>query len=258
MNLDCEVEIAHRGVPAVLRHQNMAFSLQKFRNLCAGICIFLTAFSPLASVAAWACQENAMLVFDSSGSMGSIKEGLPKIDVAREAATDILPDVTRFRATGLITYGGEFGPVCNNVNLKIPPMRHSGELILAELGLMRPNGQTPLSDAVMLAAQSLKSLQHPGIIVLVTDGLENCGYNACALGRKLRTENPGIRVHVIGFHLHARSESQISCLSQQTGGTYTSTNSLETLREALRKTLSCPRISSLKEPLDVSSFRHRG
>ena len=28
-----------------------------------------------------------MLVFDASGSMGSIKNGLPKIDVAREAAT---------------------------------------------------------------------------------------------------------------------------------------------------------------------------
>lgn len=187
-----------------------------------------------------------MLVFDASGSMGSIKNGLPKIDAAREAATDILPDVTRFRATGLITYGGEFGTVCNNVNLKLPPMRHSGELILAELGLMRPNGQTPLSDAVMLAAQSLKSLQHPGIIVLVTDGLENCGYNACAVGRKLRAQNPNIRVHVIGFHMHSRSENQIACLSQQTGGTYTSTNSLESLRDALRTTLSCPRISSLK------------
>ncbi len=199
-----------------------------------------------------------MLVFDSSGSMGSFKGGLPKIDTAREAAADILPEVTRFRATGLITYGGDFGAVCNNVNLKIPPMRHSGELILAELGLMRPNGQTPLSDAVMLAAQSLKSLQHPGIIVLVTDGLENCGYNACALGQKLRAENPNIRVHVIGFHLHARSESRISCLSQQTGGTYTSTNSLESLREALRTTLSCPRISSIEKSFDLSAIAGRG
>lgn len=199
-----------------------------------------------------------MLVFDASGSMGSIKDGLPKIDVAREAAADILPDVTRFRATGLITYGGDYGPVCSNVNLKIPPMLHSGELILAELGLMRPNGQTPLSDAVMLAAHSLKNLQHPGIIVLVTDGLENCGYNACVLGQKLRAENPNIRVHVIGFHLHARSESRISCLSQQTGGNYTSTNSLESLREALRTTLSCPRISSLDKPLQISSHADRG
>ena len=77
----------------------------------------------------------------------------------------------------MITYGGEFETVCNNVNLKLPPMRHSGELILAELGLMRPNGQTPVSDAVMLAAHTLKSLQHPGIIVLVTDDFENCGYS---------------------------------------------------------------------------------
>lgn len=194
-----------------------------------------------------------MLVFDSSGSMASIRNGLPKILVAREAAAEVLPDVTRFRPTGLVTYGGERGPSCSDVRLKIPPLVDSGELILAELGLMRPNGQTPLSDAVMLAAQTLRGLEKPGIIVLVTDGLENCGYNACALGQKLQAEAPDIRVHVIGFHLRAVSENRIACLSRQTGGTYTATHSLETLRDALKKTLSCPRIS--KAPPQSPSAR---
>lgn len=186
-----------------------------------------------------------MLVFDASGSMGAIRDGLPKITTARDAAADVLPDVTRLRATGLVTYGGQRGPICSDVQLRIPPMQNSGELILAELAMMEPNGQTPLSDAVLLAAETLHGLAQPGIIVLVTDGLENCGYNACALGRKLRASGVKLRVHVIGFHLRSTAESRVACLSRETGGTYTSTNSLETLRAALKETLGCPQISRL-------------
>jgi len=84
--------------------------------------------------------------------------------------------------------------------------------------------------------------------VLVTDGLENCGYNSCALGHKLKALAPNIRVHVIGFHMKSGHKKSIACLAGATDGTYTSTNSLETLREALRQHLSCVRISELPAP----------
>ena len=192
---------------------------------------------------AWACQENAMVVFDASGSMSVMHEGERKIDTARNAAADILPEITSRRATGLVTYGGMPGPTCSGVSLKIPPVRDSGGMILGELELLQPSGQTPLSEAVWLAAQTLRGYQKPGVIVLVTDGLENCGYNACALGQKIRTLSPKIRVHVIGFHLKSIAEGQVACLAKATEGTYTATNSLESLRRALKKTLGCPRIS---------------
>ena len=68
------------------------------------------ALSPTATTAALACRENAMLVFDASGSMGLYREGRPKINLAREAAASVLPDVTGYRPTGLVTYSGEGGP----------------------------------------------------------------------------------------------------------------------------------------------------
>jgi Ca-activated chloride channel homolog len=218
----------------------MTFSTKKLRDCVAAVTMAAFVF---VSGPAWACQENAMLVFDASGSMSVAPDGERKIDTARNAAADILPEVTRFRATGLVTYGGAPAPTCGGVSLKIPPVRDSGGLILGELALMEPSGQTPLSEAVWLAAQTLQSQHAPGIIVLVTDGLENCGHDACALAQKIKTLVPNVRVHVIGFHLNSRSEGRVSCLSKTTGGTYTSTDSLESLREALKKTLACPRIS---------------
>ena len=63
-----------------------------------------------------------MLVFDASGSMSMARGGLPKIDIAREAAADVLPDLTRSRPTGLVTYGGEYGQGCRGVSLRPPPL----------------------------------------------------------------------------------------------------------------------------------------
>lgn len=192
---------------------------------------------------ALACQEEAMLVFDASGSMSIARDGLPKIDIAREAAADVLPELTRNRATGLVTYGGEHGEGCSGVSLRLAPMTNSADLIIGELTSIIPSGSTPLTEAVWLAALTLSNAGKPGTVVLVTDGRENCGYDPCAAGRHIAQNLKSVKVHVIGFYLHAMAESNVACMAQATGGTYTSVSSLEALKEALKHTLACPRIS---------------
>ena len=59
------------------------------------------------------CTEDAMIVFDASGSMpgdgwgyGSELAGtVSRIDKVRSALREILPSITRFRRVGLLTYG---------------------------------------------------------------------------------------------------------------------------------------------------------
>src|SRR6476661_8447222 len=56
------------------------------------------------------CSEDAMIVFDASGSMaGNVSQGIatikPRIDEARHALAAVLPRVTRLRRVGLVTYG---------------------------------------------------------------------------------------------------------------------------------------------------------
>ena len=56
------------------------------------------------------CTEDAMIVFDASGSMaGSLAEGIGakirRIDEVRKALAQVLPNVAHFRRIGLVTYG---------------------------------------------------------------------------------------------------------------------------------------------------------
>jgi Ca-activated chloride channel family protein len=71
-----------------------------------------------------ACIEDAMIVFDASGSMsGNEKLGIAttvtRIDEVRSALAKVLPEATRFRRVGLISYGPGPYNQCNfRLNLK--------------------------------------------------------------------------------------------------------------------------------------------
>lgn len=221
---------------------------QHRRKLHRVITVFALAIMLFQSIGisiARACTENAMLVFDASGSMTAFQDGRSKINVARRAAADVLPDVTRTRPTGLITYGGGLGPDCSDYVMRVPPARNTGKRILSELHQLIPEGATPLSDSVELAVETLRRRSEQGIVVLVTDGIENCGRPSCKLAKRLLQDGSRIRVHVITFFLRDWRTDTLRCLTDATDGTYATTHSLETLRAALRRVLGCKRISAL-------------
>ena len=135
------------------------------------------------------CTEDAMIVFDASGSMSGNMEGgigtlKPRIDEVRNALAKILPEATRFRRMGLITYGPGPGEQCN-VRLDLKPTANASSLIMRDLDALSPAGKTPLTIAVAKAAEVLDYRKKPRMIVVVTDGEETCGASPCELGKKL-------------------------------------------------------------------------
>jgi Ca-activated chloride channel homolog len=203
------------------------------------------------------CQVDAMIVFDASGSMQMMVDGESRIDMARRAVAEVLPDITADRKAGLITYSGIIGgqpggprvpgpgghQCGSGIHLRVPPQLNAGPAIVDALAQTKAGGGTPLTAAVEHAADTLQYRERPGIVVLVTDGLENCGGDPCALGRKLRSASAGLVVHVIGAFLGPQQALQVSCLSEQTGGLYIPANSFDEMRAALRSVFRCKDIS---------------
>ncbi len=213
------------------------------RRLATAFALAFAAGQVGMTVPATACRENAMLVFDASGSMDLFRDGRSKIELARKAAADVLPDITRYRPTGLVTYGGGQARACADVMLQVTPRVASGDQIIEIIRNIKPNGATPLSDGVRLAVQELERRGGPGVVVVVTDGVENCGQRTCRLADEISARNAKIRVHVISFFLHGRRIDTLTCLTEKTNGVYTAANSLESLRDALHELLSCHRTS---------------
>ena len=201
------------------------------------------------------CTEDAMIVFDASGSMaGNMVQGLfsavTRIDEVRKALAQVLPGVTKFRKIGLITYGP--GPYAQcNVKLDFPPMPNAAGPIMSAVNALNPAGKTPLVEAVEQAADVLDYRTEKGVIVLLTDGEETCGGAPCALGTLLKASSRDLTVHVIGYQLRgfswtgAQSILDVKCLAEETGGLYITAENRQDLNEAFEKTLGCPMMSAI-------------
>jgi Ca-activated chloride channel family protein len=200
-----------------------------------------------------ACADDAMIVFDASGSMsGNEKLGIAttvtRIDEVRAALARVLPTVTRHRRVGLITYGPGPYDQCN-VRLNLAPKPDAAELIMREVNAITPAGKTPLTEAVEQAAEILQFRRKPGVVVVVTDGEETCGRSPCTYGEMLSQAAPDFTVHVIAFRtsvftwMGTGSALEAKCLAERTQGLYVSAGTQDELAQAFRETLGCPLIS---------------
>lgn len=207
-----------------------------------------------------ACNSDAMIVFDGSGSMSEMGFNLldePRIFGARRAIRDTVPKISLTRDLGLIIYGPGSGDGCSNVDLRFAPVADAAGRIIADVDALVPAGNTPLTDSVRLAARVLDYRTRPGVVVLITDGKETCGGAPCQLAAELSREGIDLTVHVIGFQVrgdhfsypnqasedYVRGRTVARCLADLTGGEYFSTETVDELVEALRVALGCPSVS---------------
>ncbi|MEL7255177.1 MAG: VWA domain-containing protein [Pseudomonadota bacterium] len=218
----------------------------------AALCALMLTDAPATGAAS--CTRDAMLVFDGSSSMADLgfgAEGPTRIEDARRAVAQVMPEVAPLRRIGLMTYGPGSTFLCRRISLKLLPQDNAAVPIVEALNAMQPSGLTPLTLSVEKAAQVLEYKEKPGIVVLVTDGSETCGGAPCALGHRLAAEGRDLTVHVIGFRLvfdpfswnskddFARVAGELECLADATGGLYVATETVDDLTDALRRTLGC-------------------
>ena len=231
-------------------------------TLCA-----IALLSPV--MASGDCTEDAMLVFDASGSMAEMGYNgldIPRIFEAREALERVLPDVTPIRRVGLVVYGPGTADACSNVDLRLPPTPNAAGPILSEVRTIEPNGNTALTQAVEEAAEALMYRDQPGTVVLVTDGKETCGGATCMVAANLAAACKSLTVHVIGFRVRGDffgwegadanpdPEVEISaarCLADKNGGLYVPAETTQELVDALNKTLGCPVYGRLEDTKDL-------
>jgi Ca-activated chloride channel family protein len=202
-----------------------------------------------------ACDRDAMIVFDGSGSMSEVgfnRLREPRIHEARRALRRSIPQVAPFRRLGLIVYGPGANGACSSVDLRFPPIQDAAGRIIAEIDRLSPGGKTPLTDAVLQAAEVLDFRNRPGTIVLVTDGKETCEGQPCQLAARLAAGSRDLTVHVIGFKVRGEhvdrgrsgddteAISVASCLAERTGGRYFSAETVDELTAALKQALGCP------------------
>ncbi|MES0198015.1 VWA domain-containing protein [Mesorhizobium sp. M0011] len=207
----------------------------------AGLARSVAAAVLLLSMTTFGFAANkVIIILDASGSMWAQIDGKPKLEIARESLRTVLQSVPTDDEIGFMAYGHREKGSCDDIQLIVPPQAGSGSAISAAADSLKFLGKTPLTAAVKQAAEALKYTEDKATVVLITDGLETCGGDPCALGKELEASGVDFTADVVGFGLTADEGKQIACLADNTGGKYIQASDEKALQEALAETVAAP------------------
>ena len=215
-------------------------SFRTLAALCLGLCLSApVAFAQSADPGEATSNHDLMIVFDGSNSMWGQIGGRAKVDIARDALGEVLSDLPPGLRLGMMVYGAERRGDCSDIVLSVPvaPASEVADEISRIAGELTPRGKTPLTDAVKRAAETIRYTENKATVVLITDGIESCEADPCALGRLLESEGIDFTAHVVGFGLSAEDGRKVACLADETGGRYLPAADAADLSQALIDTL---------------------
>lgn len=200
-------------------------------------------------------QDQAIIVLDGSGSMWGQIQGTPKISIARDVLANVLGNKPKNLSLGLMSYGHRQKGDCGDIELIVQPGEDTSVAISNAANDISPKGKTPLSDAVTKAAESLKYQEDKATVILITDGIETCRADPCALAKSLEKTGIDFTVHVVGFGLSAEEGKQVACLAEETGGQFIQADDAGSLGAALSETVeeaAAPALEPQPEPTVVA------
>ncbi|AGA33816.1 von Willebrand factor type A domain protein [Thioalkalivibrio nitratireducens DSM 14787] len=194
----------------------------------------LLAVALFGTGAATAADRATVMVFDASGSMWNRIDGdITRIEVARDVMEEFFAGRDAGAPISVIAYGHRRRGDCADIEVLAPLGVHDPGELTALMRALNPRGMTPLTDSLELARTQIPRTAESADIILVTDGLENCGGDPCALAAQLAAEGIPIRAHVVGFGMTSAEVNSLSCVPEQTGGQLFHTSSGVELAEAL-------------------------
>ena len=201
-----------------------------FLTLFAGACMPINVYADDDP-------EDAILILDASGSMWGQIEGKNKITIARGVINQLLDDLPESRRLGLMAYGHNKKGDCSDIEM-LAKVGASRTAMKTAIKKINPKGKTPISAAVKQAAELLKYTENKATVILISDGIETCNFDPCALGKQLEKDGVDFTAHVVGFDIvDKKTEEQLQCLATSTGGRYLPASSASDLSIALGETV---------------------
>jgi len=176
-----------------------------------------------------------VMVIDASNSMWGRIDGKPKMEIARDAISALVGTLPKGARLGIVAYGHRRAGDCGDIETILPVGAVDETKVQALASRLTPRGKTPVTAALKEAA-GLLATGKPGNVIIVTDGVETCKGDPCALAEELKRRNAGFVAHVIGFDVSAVERPKLSCIAERTGGTFLAASNAGELGQALMAT----------------------
>lgn len=218
----------------------------------------LLLFAFFMSLPAVAEGQRVILVLDASGSMWGQVDGRAKIDIAKEIVGKVVGTWRPEDELGLVAYGHRKKGACDDIETLIEPGALDAGTFMKSVMALSPKGKTPMTQSVRQAAEALKFTEKQATVILVSDGIETCDPDPCAVAEELEKMGIGLTVHTVGFGLDDQGAvAQLQCLAEKTGGIAVLASNADELETALKQTVEAKPAEPQPEPAPAFNFTGR-
>jgi Mg-chelatase subunit ChlD len=209
-------------------------------------------------LAAVSAPSQIELILDGSGSMKRKLEGRQMMDIARDVMSQIIKGLPDDAQVALRFYGhrireGRPGD-CRDTELVFPFGKIDKARMLARVRDVKALGTTPIAYTLRQVAGDFGGTPGEKLVILVTDGKEECKGDPAAAVAELQAKGLKIRLNIVGFALaDAATKRDMERVAQLTGGKFFDAANAKALTQAIEQSLAVP-----YEVLDAAGTRVGG
>ncbi len=205
-----------------------------FKNI-AFLFIFLFSFAQ-AEAQTTAQKTRILFVFDASQSMYGRWDNGQKIQIATRLLREIVDSLKSAEnvEVALRVYGHQNnvtsdGRNCKDTKLEVPFSSKNHNKIIERLGSIRPKGTTLIAYSLEQAAYDFPDDKNArNVIIIITDGIEECDGDPCAVSLALQKRGVVLKPFVIGMGLEPEVIDAFKCV-----GNYYDATSEATFKDVL-------------------------
>lgn len=168
--------------------------------------------------------ENTRLLFllDGSGSMFADWGGNIRMNVAKNLLIDLVDSlrVDQNLDLALRAYGHQYESRyknCEDTRLEVGFGPDNYDEIIFKLRQIQPKGTTPIAYSLQQAASDFPRANNKNtrnVIIIITDGIESCDGDPCAVSKALQRKNIFLKPFVIGIGMSKDYEEEFDCVGQ--------------------------------------------
>ena len=178
-----------------------------------------------------------LFVFDASQSMFGRWQSDTKFNIATRLLSGLLDSLRTIPdlELALRVYGHmkPFPPQdCSDTRLEVPFGKDNIARIKHVLKTISPNGTTPIAYSLSLATKDFTPCDNcRNVIILITDGMEECGGDPCAVSAELQQKGITLKPFIVGIGKNFKD--QFDCV-----GTYFDASSEKEFTKSLKIIIS--------------------
>ncbi len=161
-----------------------------------------------------------LFLLDASGSMLARWQGEYRMDIAKRVLGELVTELDgkpRLE-TAMRVYGHQYPKAennCNDTKLEAPFAANNSAKIKERLVKIKPKGTTPLAMSLEKCADDFPNDPNGrNIIIIITDGIESCDGDPCAISLALQKKNIFLKPFIIGIGMETDLAKEFSCLGK--------------------------------------------